>query len=367
MAVSTTDILVLTRYGRLGASSRQRFLLFEGALADSGFAPEVRPFFSDGYLADLYAGRAMRWLEIARCYARRVAVLLRRPPGEIMWLEKEALPWLPAWLDRLLLGGCTLVIDFDDGWHLRYQGHDAPCHARIMARKLERLARSADTVIVANQALMSWARNVGCARVELIPTTVDTSLYPLREEPDGPFTIGWIGTPRNATYLQLVLEPLQRLSQEGARLKVIGGNPATALPGVALEVVPWSEATEACALAACHVGIMPLAGSEWDQHKSGYKIIQYMAAGRAAVASPIGANLDILSEGETGLFAHGPDEWYATLARLRDDSEMRKRMGAAGRRRCEARFSRDVAAKQVAQVFEWARERATPHRCGGSA
>ena len=209
---------------------------------------------------------------------------------------------------------------------------------------------------------MAWATGVGCTRVELIPTVVDTNQYPLRDEPAGPFTIGWIGTPLNARYLDLVLEPLQRLSREGARLKVIGGTPDLTLPGVALEVVRWSEATEAEELSDCHVGIMPLGEDQWDHYKSGYKLIQYMAVGRAVVASPIGANLNILDEGKTGYFANSSAEWYAALARLRDSENLRRAMGTAGRRRCETLFSRDGVADRLLRVFQWARSRSIGQR-----
>jgi hypothetical protein len=40
-------VLLLTRYDRLGASSRVRFLQFLPALAAQGFDFDVRPFFGD--------------------------------------------------------------------------------------------------------------------------------------------------------------------------------------------------------------------------------------------------------------------------------------------------------------------------------
>ena len=120
------EVLVLTRYGRMGASSRQRFLLFQELLLAEGFALRIRPFFPDGYLANLYDRRSPGVLEIAGCYAGRLRVLLQRSSHDIVWLEKEALPWLPAWLENLLLGSGVRIVDFDDGWHLKYRGADAP-------------------------------------------------------------------------------------------------------------------------------------------------------------------------------------------------------------------------------------------------
>jgi glycosyltransferase involved in cell wall biosynthesis len=101
---------------------------------------------------------------------------------------------------------------------------------------------------------------------------------------------------------------------------------------------------------------MPLADPVWDRFKSGYKLIQYMAAGRAVVASPVGANLDIVAKAETGFFADTADEWYAALAGLRDDREMCRRLGAAGRQRCADRYSLDAVGDRVVSVFKLAAE-----------
>jgi hypothetical protein len=41
-----------------------------------------------------------------------------------------------------------------------------------------------------------------------------------------------------------------------------------------------------------HVGIMPLPQGAWEYGKSGYKLVQYMAASRPVVVSPVCVNCD---------------------------------------------------------------------------
>src|SRR5260370_34924069 len=86
----------------------------------------------------------------------------------------------------------------------------------------------------------------------------------------------------------------------GGRLRVIGGGGSLSMPGVAIDQVPWREDAEATALGACHVGVMPLLDGAWERGKCGYKVIQYMAAGRAAVAAAGGASKPIIVPAETG-------------------------------------------------------------------
>jgi glycosyltransferase involved in cell wall biosynthesis len=344
-------LVMLTRYGRLGASSRQRCLLFAEPLRQRGIHVREHQFLSDAYLRQVYGGRPIRRLEILGRYASRILALCRSSRSDVLWVEKEVLPWMPAWLERLLVGRRILIVDFDDGWHLRYLAGDAPWHARFMASKLEALAGRADVAFVANRELLRWAHEAGARNAVLVPTIVDIDRYPVHDESEGPFTIGWIGTPLTLRYLRTIIAPLRRLSAQGARLLIIGSASDLVLPGVTVEAVPWSEATESEQIARCHVGIMPLDDTPWERFKSGYKLIQYMAAGRAVVASPVGANLDIVQRGETGLFARTDDEWFDALATLRDNPQLRRGFGVAGRRRAASHFSLTVALGHITEAL----------------
>src|SRR5262249_50677297 len=224
----------------------------------------------------LYDNKPMRWLELLGRYVGRAFALLRSPRSSVVWLEKEALPWMPAWVELLLIGRRPLIVDFDDGWHLKYNARGVRWRMPLLARKLETLARRADMVIVANRALRRWAREADAKNIVHVPTVVDLDRYRVLDEPEGPFTIGWVGTPFNLHYLQPIAGALRRLSEEGARLLLIGAPPGFKLPGITVEAVPWSEETEAEHIGRCHVGIMPLDDTPWERFKSGYKLIQYM-------------------------------------------------------------------------------------------
>jgi ubiquinone/menaquinone biosynthesis C-methylase UbiE len=186
-----------------------------------------------------------------------------------------------------------------------------------------------------------------------MPPTVDLSSYPVRPLPEGPFTIGWIGTPKNTSYLALVAEPLRHLhAAYGARLRLIGGDEDFSLPGVAIDHVPWHEDTEARELARCHVGIMPLPDGPWERGKCGYKLIQYMAAARPGVVSPVGAGTSMIVPGETGFLAGSAEEWVAALSALAADRERVRTLGLAARQRAEATYSLQAAAARLVQIFQ---------------
>ncbi|MDE1145245.1 MAG: glycosyltransferase family 4 protein [Azospirillaceae bacterium] len=325
-------ILALPRYDRLGASSRLRFFDLLPYLADAGLTVTTVPFFDDAYLARLYAGQGVDRLALAGHYRRRLSTLARGG-GELLWIEKEALPWLPAALERGLFRGRPYVLDFDDAWHLRYAGHRLAPLRQLLGDKLERLVAGAALTVVANETLADWATGARARALLRLPTPVDLARYRSASAPPRPtggFRVAWIGTPSSARYLEALAGPLADVAATGPLTLVTIGSAPVNLPGVPEEFIAWSETGEAAALAGVDAGIMPLAPTAFAQGKSGFKLLQYMAAGKAVVASPVGENRRIVTDGATGLWAESPEDWVRALSALRADADLRRRLAAAG-------------------------------------
>ena len=96
---------------------------------------------------------------------------------------------------------------------------------------------------------------------------------------------------------------------------------------------------------------MPLPNDEWAQGKSGFKIIQYMAAGKPVVASPVGANCQIIDEGQTGFFATSVEDWEQAVLKLVRSRELRVQMGVAARKKARELYSIKAVSKQLADAF----------------
>jgi glycosyltransferase involved in cell wall biosynthesis len=347
------QVLLLTRYGRTGASSRLRFLQYLPGLDEYDIDVHPAPFLDDAYLSGLYGGRRPSVKRVFAFYSERLRQLVKARDFDAVWIEKEVLPWVPHWVDLTALGSLPLVVDFDDAWHLRYSGSTNPVVRSLLAHKLERIARRADYVIVANKFLQDWAESAGAARVSCIPTVVDLRRYaPTELPPAEPFTIGWIGTPETAPYLDTIAGALNRvLSQGNARLLLVGADQSVlSLPNV--EAQPWSERKEASLLQRMHVGIMPLQHGPWEYGKSGYKLVQYMAASRPVVASPIGINCDVVKERVNGFFASSEAEWVANLERFRGNLALTSALGAAARDTVEGSFSLRATVPKIAEILQ---------------
>jgi glycosyltransferase involved in cell wall biosynthesis len=201
---------------------------------------------------------------------------------------------------------------------------------------------------VGNSYLAEYARTFN-PNVTVVPTTIDTDAYrvcPVRETATP--VIGWTGSYSTLQHLDLLRPMLCELAErEQFRVRLIGPFKYK-LEGVEVEVVPWSSQTEAQDLSVVDIGLMPLPDDPWSQGKCGCKALQYMGLGIPAVCSPVGMNVDLISDGENGFLANGAEEWIAKLTLLLRSWRLRRKLGLAGRKTVEKRFS---AASQVPRVY----------------
>ena len=357
-------LLLLSRYSRLGASSRLRTLQYLPALTAAGFEVEVAPFFDDGYLQGLYAGDRAR-MATAGYFMGRMRRLFSKEKPDLVWIEKEVFPWLPWPLECAMLPhNVPFVSDYDDALFHRYDLHRRSVVRSLLGRKIDGVMSASNLVMAGNQYLADRAKAAGAQQVEIVPTVVDVDAYSTDWCPpdDGRPRIGWIGSPSTwADYCVPVLPLLTSVAaRHGAMIRAVGAGD-TAVPDQILEILPWSEDTEVSLIQSMDIGIMPLDHSPWSRGKCGYKLIQYMACGVPVVASPVGVNCEIIEHGVNGFLAETEADWVTALETLLDDPELRRRMGAAGRQKVETDYSLNVWAPIVVSKL-----RGVVDRCASS-
>jgi glycosyltransferase involved in cell wall biosynthesis len=346
-------ILVLPRYGPLAASSRLRFFQFLPALRSAGMEAVVSQLIDDRLLVRKYRRGGYGMAMLVAAYVRRVRALLRRNQFDLLWIEKEALPWLPVWFEEWLLGAIPYVLDFDDAIFHNYDRSRSTVVRGLFGTRIDRLMARAQVVVAGNSYLAERAMRSGAARTHILPTVIDLERYARKVPASGVERprIVWIGSPSTTQYLSMLAGPLAQLARTHEfTLRVIGGTNVR-MPGVPTEVMPWSESAEAEAIRACDIGVMPLPDNEWERGKCAYKLIQYMACGLPTVASPVGANCDVTTDGQTGYLARTDSDWIARLEALLSDAALRTRMGNAGRASVEQKYSLQRIAPDLATLL----------------
>jgi len=347
-------ILALTLYGPLGASSRVRFHLYREYLLDKGFEIFFSPLVSDHMLESRYKKGRYSYLSLIKSYLIRFNTLLKRSNYDLIWVEKEVFPWLPYEFDFYMLTGVPFVLDYDDATFHKYDSSPSRLARFFLGTKLGKLIIKSYAVFAGNDYLASYALRSGSANVKLIPSSVNLKNYPISKKnleycahciP----VIVWIGSPTTAPYLNIVTASLERLAKKKPFLLRLVGISAIDIniPGVRTEFSSWSSSQEVEVLSKSDIGIMPLSLGPWEMGKCAYKLIQYMASGLPCVASAVGANLNVVVEGETGFLVRDDETWVAPLEKLLSDADLRLRMGLAGRCRVERSFSLEANAHDV--------------------
>ena len=347
--MQTIKVLALTRYGTLGASSRMRLYQYIPFLNQEGIELEVQSFFSDGNLRNKYSNGKYKFTELLDNYSSRIITLYKAKKFDLLFIEKEALPWLPSSFELKLLKEIPYVLDYDDAWFHNYDMHRFKLIRRLLGNRLDKLMANATLVIGGNQYLAQRAKSANANWVEVLPTVINLQRYPQIELKNKQLipTVVWIGSPSTVKYLETIEKSLKQLAKKVEfKLRVIGAE--FNLPELIVEFMSWTEATEVENIASADIGIMPLVDSPWEQGKCGYKLIQYMACGLPVVASPIGVNNDIVEDGINGYLADNELLWFERLEILLLDSDLRKEMGLKGREKVEQNYTLQVTAPKLA-------------------
>ena len=253
---------------------------------------------------------------------------------DVVFLNRDLLEGKFQYEQRLFNKNPHVIFDFDDAIFL---GHKE--------KHIGQICEKAAWVIAGNEYLASFARKYS-SRVRVIPTVIDTSLYPLVSEARPGKTqrirLGWLGSAHS---IEQTLFPyiamFSTLQYElGFEFNIVT-HPRPVLPkhGLRWNYVEWSPAVETNLGNHMDIGIMPLVDNEFQRGKCGCKLLQYMSASLPFVASPVGINTELTGHGARGLTASTPKEWTMAIRSLMSNAEQRLAMGQSGRAFVEEHYS----------------------------
>jgi len=341
-------IIGLALYGPLAASTRYRLRQYTDHLQNQDMQLDVFYLLSDKYLSAIFQGRSVDWGDVIVSFVKRLVNLSHQNRYDCAVVYGELLPFVPHLIESRLLA-LPYIYDFDDAFYLKYR--KSGLLSPILSGKFEGLIRQASVVTAGSKVLLEYAQEFN-TDVRLLPTVVDTVRYYVldNKKDEGHFTIGWIGSPTTAIYLEIIKSPLEILGQEKpVKLIVIGGK-APEIEGIEIEEHQWQEENEIECINRFDVGIMPLADNEWARGKCAFKLIQYMACGVPVIGSTVGANLEVVNS-SSGFLAATDEEWLIALRTLMNDPVLRHRMGRNARERIETHYSLDRWADTFSDVI----------------
>ncbi len=302
----------------------------------------------------------------ARGWQVRVETIRQRDYGLRIWRLQAALRRADVLLLHKLrlhplesrwVAACNsrTVFDIDDvTWlsqPLSVESAPEPSASRL--RAFEGMCRSSRLTLAGSPYLAARAEQAG-GRVQIVPTAVDVGAFaPADFSRRGGGVAVWIGLPGNLQYLEPLRPIFAALTRRHAhfRLRIVSSR-FPEWGDVAMDKVTWQPGIETRVLPDADVGLMPLNDDEFTRGKCAFKLLQYMAASLPCVASPVGVNTDVVSEGVTGKLAAHPEEWLKALDDLLVDRGLRECMGRAGRERVQAGYDLRAVVPRAAGLIE---------------
>lgn len=348
------QVIATSCQGPLDAAFRVRLELPGRGLAAHDVALELLSLFRDDDARRFRSAGALGKARVLAASRGRLKRDLRDADDVSAVVVQRQVDLAPSLaLERAAASGRRLIYDVDDAVWLsgRQTGGHPLGVLKGAARKVRWLAERAAHTIAGNEILAEHLI-AHSARVTVVPSLVDPASYVVRSHEQGEgLTLGWIGSPTTAPYLERVAPVLERLAKESSRpvrLLVVGGS-TVEIEGVRVEERAWSPEAERQALAEMDIGLMPLEDTPWTRGKCAYKALQYMAAGIPAVADDVGVSAATI--GGAGYAVSGEDRWLEALQALGEDTALRARLGEAGRRRVEEEFSPERWLPTIAAIL----------------
>lgn len=288
--------------------------------------------------------------------------------------------------------GLVLAREFGVPFVLEYNGSEVwiarnwgrPLRYEVRSQKIEDLlVRGADLVVVVSEPMRAELSNRGVEpnRILVNPNGVDTDQYApsvdgsrVREKHGlaNRTVVGFIGSFEpfhgaevlaDAFAMIVAANPAER---DGIRLLMIGDGARLAATrervetgGISRETVFAGRTPQAdgpAHLAACDILVSPHVPNADGTPFFGSptKLFEYMAMGRAIVASRLEQIGEVLVDGETALLVTPGDrmELAAAIARLGADPALRARLGAAARARAVEAHTWLAHTKRIVDAIE---------------
>jgi glycosyltransferase involved in cell wall biosynthesis len=256
-------------------------------------------------------------------------------------------------------GNLPMIVDLDDATYISYE---SPTYGRIGSffkffGKTDNMIKRADAVICGNRFIAEYVEKKETKTV-IVPTVVDTDIFVPAEKANEIPVVGWVGTHSTFPFLESLFPIMQKLAKKHRFvLKIVGaGRDNISLEGVKIKNTKWKLESEISDFQSLDIGLYPIKTSsstnnEWLLGKSGFKAIQYLAVGIPFVMTPIGVCAEIGESNLTHFNAETDEDWYNSLDRLLADAELRRRMGANGRKYSLEHYTVAVQAEILARTF----------------
>ena len=358
-------LLTFTKYSYEGPSSRYRFYNYQESFSKNDIKMIIKPLFDKNYFN---AENKWQKMCVAFCsYVKRlmlvVQVLLLPRKYDLVLLEYELFPYLPAWFEYLFsLRGVKYLVDYDDAIFHKYDRHTNNIIRKLLTNKIAKVMSYAHTVIVCNRYLEAYAKKVN-ESIFMLPTVVQLDKYVEKmdkhqKNSDDGFVIGWIGSWTTGVYVLDILPSMKKFVKkyDNVHFHLVGFD-ETLLSDkerqeAHIDVIAWKEEQEIQNILDFDAGMMPLPDDAWSRGKCGFKLVQYMSCKKPVIASAVGMNCTLVQDGVNGLLLTSEDSWFKAFEKLYLDKNLREKMAQNNFKKIEKEYNNKTHSQRYVTLLK---------------
>ncbi|KAA0228800.1 glycosyltransferase family 1 protein [candidate division KSB1 bacterium] len=312
--------------------------------------------------------------------------LLKRQKPDVFFNRLEFYYFSGSWLSRLL--NLPLVVEADcppTFEHNTFYGKDYLHLGKLPARIELANLRAADAVIVISNVLKNYyiEHGIPAGKMHVIPNAADPQKFrPLPRDREfvqkynlaGKTVVGWVGALVGWTGIENLIAAARQVlaTRPQVSFMMVGGGPNQELMRKELQTgeyaarvilpgtVPHEEVPRY--LSCMDVVLAPYPKLDF-WYASSMKIFEYMAAGKAVLASAVGQIAEVINDGVNG-YLFDPDsgaELVQKITALADSAEARQRVSERARRDVEHKWNWEANAKKMIEIFEEVLQRRRAH------
>ena len=357
MALNNTRVLLLSKYGIRGASSRVRSYQYLQYFENNNIDVTVSELFSDQYLDILYKTGKNNKTIIFIAYLKRFYTLLRAVLSrkyDIFWIEKELFPWIPFPIEAIFYKTKTpVIVDYDDPIFHVYDKHKSSLIKLMLGGKIANVMNNSSHVSVSSHYMYDYAIKVGAKKVDIIPPAVDPRNFRLiNRTKTKTCVIGWIGSPSATKYLFTIEKALQQIFAHNDVEFVLIGAGDNIPKSIPFTLVEWSEESEVEKMSDFDIGIMPLSDDFSSIARDHYKLVKYMSCSIPYVTAPVQESILVTSNNVNGFVAYNFSDWIKYLSFLINNPKDRERIGSNGYKTAKEKYCTDSVQKDIINIFQ---------------
>lgn len=187
-------------------------------------------------------------------------------------------------------------------------------------------------------------KSINSDAVLVVPTCVDynKSSAKIYNNESAEVVLGWIGGNHNLHYLDMLVEPLNKLVADFKfKLFVVAGQDyVNESAKFKIENQQWSLKTEKKYIKNFDIGLMPIYDNAVGRGKCGFKLLQYMGLGVVGVATNVAVNGEIIEDGKNGFLVKSDNSnWYEVLKKVLSLQNEYSNIGMLAKKTVQIRYS----------------------------